>query len=257
MADRTAELQRSNQELQQFAHVVSHDLQEPLRMVSTYVQLLAERYRGQLDTNADEFIDYAVEGVARMHQLILDLLEYSRVQTRAKAFTAASCEEILARVLSNLRTMITDKAAMVTYDRLPTVTGDASQLNQIFQNLLSNALKFHGQEPPQIHIAAERKNDEWVFSVRDNGIGVDSKHAERIFVIFQRLHTHREYPGTGIGLAICKRIIEYHGGRIWVESEVGKGSTFYFTLPAGEELKIKNVKCKMKSPFLSFFIFNF
>jgi PAS domain S-box-containing protein len=232
---RTAELRRSNQELQQFAYVVSHDLQEPLRMVRSYVQILAERYRGRFDADADEFIGYTVEGATHMQQLIVDLLEYSRVQTRERETKATECEEILTYVLSNLRTAIEESGAVVTHDPLPVVFVDASQLRQVSQNLLGNALKFRSQEPPRIHIAAERRGEHWVFSVRDNGIGIDPRQAERIFGIFQRLHTRREYSGTGLGLAICRRIIENHGGRIWVESELGKGATFYFALPVGGE----------------------
>ena len=228
---RTAELQRSNDQLQQFAYVASHDLQEPLRAVSTYVQILADRYGSRLDSQADEFIHYAVDGATRMQELIRDLLNYSRVQTKEQVLTETNCEEVVARVLENLQLSIADSKAVVTTDSLPVVMGDAPQLQQVFQNLLSNALKFCGPKPPQIQIAAQQKEEEWVFSVRDNGIGLDPRHAERIFVIFQRLHTRREYPGTGIGLAICKRIVERHDGRIWVESEPGKGATFYFTLP--------------------------
>ena len=228
---RTADLQRSNEQLQQFAYVASHDLQEPLRAVSTYVQILADRYRSRLDSQADEFINYAVDGATRMQELIRDLLNYSRVQTKEQVLTETNCEEVVARVLENLQLSIADSKAVVTTDSLPVVMGDAPQLQQVFQNLLSNALKFCGPKPPQIQIAAQQKEEEWVFSVRDNGIGLDPRHAERIFVIFQRLHTRREYPGTGIGLAICKRIVERHDGRIWVESEPGKGATFYFTLP--------------------------
>jgi len=228
---RTAELRRSNEQLQQFAYVASHDLQEPLRAVSTYVQILADRYRSRLDSQADEFIHYAVDGASRMQELIRDLLNYSRAQTKEQELTETNCEEVVARVLESLQLSIAESMAAVTVDSLPVVMGDRQQLQQVFQNLLINALKFCGPEPPQIHIAAQPKEQEWVFSVRDNGIGLDQGHAERIFVIFQRLHTRREYPGTGIGLAICKRIIERHGGRIWVESEPGKGATFYFTLP--------------------------
>jgi light-regulated signal transduction histidine kinase (bacteriophytochrome) len=230
--ERTAELQRSNQDLQRFTSVVSHDLQEPLRMVKNYIQLLAERYRGHLDAQADEFIGYAVDGATRMQQLILDLLEYTRVQSQGKELQAINCEAVLGGVLGNLRAAIMEKAVVVTHDRLPLVVGDASQLAQVFQNLLSNALKFRGPEAPRIHVSAERKGSEWEFAVRDNGIGLDPVHAQRIFVIFQRLHTAREYPGTGIGLAICQRIVERHGGRIWVESTPGQGATFFFTLPA-------------------------
>ena len=228
---RTAELRYSNEQLQQFAYVASHDLQEPLRVVSTYVQILADRYRNRLDSQADEFIHYAVNGATRMQELIRDLLNYSRVQTKEQELIETSCEEVVAYVVEKLKLSIADSKAVVTVDPLPVVIGDAQQLHQVFQNLLINALKFGGQEPPQIHITAQPTEQEWVFSVRDNGIGLDQRHAERIFVIFQRLHTKREYPGTGIGLAICKRVIERHGGRIWVESELGKGATFYFTLP--------------------------
>jgi light-regulated signal transduction histidine kinase (bacteriophytochrome) len=228
---RTAELQRSNDQLQQFAYVASHDLQEPLRAVSTYVQILADRYRSRLDSQADEFIHYAVDGATRMQELIRDLLDYSRVQTREQELEETNCDELVAATLENLHLSIADSMAAVTVDPLPVVVADRSQLRQVFQNLLINALKFCGSEPPRIRIAAQRQGQEWVFSVRDNGIGLDQRYAERIFVIFQRLHTRREYPGTGIGLAICKRIIERHGGRIWVESEPEKGATFYFTLP--------------------------
>jgi light-regulated signal transduction histidine kinase (bacteriophytochrome) len=228
---RTAELQRSNDQLQQFAYVASHDLQEPLRAVSTYVQILADRYHSRLDSQADEFIHYAVDGAMRMQELIRDLLDYSRVQTREQELTETNCEELVAGVIENLYLSIADSMAVVTADSLPVVLADRAQLRQLFQNLVINALKFCGPDPPRIHIAARQNEHEWVFSVRDNGIGLDPRHAERIFVIFQRLHTRREYPGTGIGLAICKRIVERHGGRIWVESEPGKGATFYFTLP--------------------------
>ena len=227
---RTAELRRSNDELQQFAYSVSHDLQEPLRAVSIYVQLLAERYRGHFDSEADEFIGYAIEGTKRMHQLIHDLLDYSRVHTKEQAPTEINCEDVVSRVLKSFD--LHESNAVVTYDPLPIVVADGTQLHQLFQNLLSNALKFHGPEPPRVHISAQPREHEWLFSVRDNGIGLDPAQAERIFVIFQRLHTTREYPGTGIGLALCQKIIRRHGGRIWVESEPGKGATFYFTLPA-------------------------
>jgi PAS domain S-box-containing protein len=234
VAERTAELRRSNEELQQFPFVVSHDLQEPLRMVTNYVQLLAKRYAGRLDADADEFIGYAVEGTTRMQQLIRDLLEYSRVQTRPKAARETDCEELVRRALTTLRVAIEETGAVVTYDSLPVVMADASQLEQVWQNLLSNALKFRGPDPPRVHISAARQEREWVFAVRDNGIGIEPQFAERIFVVFQRLHSRQQYPGTGMGLAICKRIIERHGGRIWVESAPGKGATFYFTLPERE-----------------------
>jgi len=233
---RTAELQRSNEDLQQFAYIASHDLQEPLRAVNTYVQLLADHYRGRLDTDADEIIGFAVEGATRMHELIQDLLSYSRVQTQGATMTETNCEELLARVLQNLAFAIEESRATVTHDPLPSVYVDRSQLTHVWQNLLGNAMKFCGPAPPRIHVSARHAKNEWVFSVRDHGIGLDPAHAERVFVIFQRLHTRSEYPGTGIGLAICKKIIERHGGRIWVESEAGKGATFYFTLPAAERM---------------------
>jgi len=224
------DLERSNRELQQFAYVASHDLQEPLRMVASFVQLLAERYKGKLDTDADEFIGYAVEGANRLQNMINDLLEYSRVESRGKPFESTDCEAVLEQVLMNLKFSIEESGATITRDPLPKLYADTSQLMQLFQNLISNALKFRGKDLPAIRISAESKENEYVFSVRDNGIGIDPQYKDRIFIIFQCLHG-REYPGTGIGLAVCKRIVERHGGRIWVESESGKGSTFFFTIP--------------------------
>jgi len=230
LAQRAVELERLNAELQQFGYIVSHDLQEPLRTITNYVQLLARHSRGKLDAETDEFIEFAVDGAQRMQQLITDLLAYTRVEGKAREFTAVDCEALLARVLGDLHMAITDRAAEVTHDALPTVHGNARQLGLVFQNLISNALKFRGPAPPRIHVSARREGAQWVFSVRDNGIGLDSRHAERIFQVFQRLHPRSEYPGTGIGLAICKKIIEHHGGRTWVESQPGQGATFFFTL---------------------------
>ncbi|RZN33942.1 MAG: HAMP domain-containing sensor histidine kinase [Methanosarcinales archaeon] len=227
------DLRRSNAELEQFAYVASHDLQEPLRMVSSYMQLLSRRYKGKLDSDADDFIGFAVDGAKRMQTLIQDLLVYSRVGTRGKPFEPINCEDVLEQVLSNLEVTIRDSSAVVTHDTLPTIAADDTQLVQLFQNLLSNAIKFQGKEPPHIHIAAEQKEKagEWLFVVADNGIGIAEEFFERIFVIFQRLHGRDEYSGTGIGLAISRKIVERHGGKMWVESEQGKGTTFYFTLP--------------------------
>jgi PAS domain S-box-containing protein len=231
LAQQAQELARSNAELEQFAYIASHDLQEPLRMVASYTQLLAKRYRGKLDSNADEFIAYAVDGATRMQGLINDLLAYSRIGRSGSPLGPTDCSGVLGRVLTDLEMTIEERGAVVTHGTLPEVMGDATQLQQVFQNLISNAIKFRGQEPPRIHVSCERSGDDWLFSVRDNGIGIDPQYSDRIFVIFRRLHTKAEYPGTGIGLAICRRVVERHGGRIWVESEPGKGSTFFFTLP--------------------------
>jgi len=226
-----ADLDRSNKELEQFAYVASHDLQEPLRMVSSYTQLLARRYKGRLDADADDFIAYAVDGAYRMQRLINDLLAYSRVGTRGKEFEPTDCSAFFAQALANLKVTIEESGAVVDRGPLPTVMADKLQIGQLLQNLIGNAIKYHGDEPPRVHVSAEQKGNEWVFSVRDNGIGIDPQFADRIFVIFQRLHNREKYPGTGIGLAICKKIVERHGGRIWLESQVGSGATFYFTIP--------------------------
>ncbi len=236
LAQRTVELERLNAELQQFGYIVSHDLQEPLRTITSYVQLLAQRFHDKLDAETNEFIAFAVEGAQRMRALITDLLAYTRAGENTQEATLVDCGALLARVLGDLHLAIEDSAAEVTYNALPTAPGDARQVGLVFQNLLSNALKFRSAAPPRIHIAARREGAQWVFSVRDNGIGLDPRHAERIFQVFQRLHTRREYAGTGIGLAICKKIVEQHGGRLWVESEPGKGATFFFTLFVAQEV---------------------
>ncbi len=228
----TAEaLERSNKDLEQFASVASHDLQEPLRTVSGFVQLLQKKYANQLDTEADTFIEYAVDGTRRMETLIKNLLAYSRVTTRGTELVPTDAGAALRQALDNLHATIQDAGAEITYGELPTVRADGTQLAQLFQNLIGNALKFHGGAPPKIHVDASRQGDHWLFSVRDNGIGIAPEFQDRIFLIFERLHSRQKYPGTGVGLAICKRIVDRHGGRIWVESKPGQGATFSFTLP--------------------------
>jgi signal transduction histidine kinase len=229
--ERTMELKRSNEDLEQFAYVASHDLQEPLRMIHNYLQLLRQRYKDKLDSNAEEFISFAFDGAKRMQQLINDLLTYSRAGTQAREFQPTSCSEAVDRALANLTVALEESGAEITHDPLPTVKGDLVQLTQLFQNLVGNAIKFRGERPPRIHIGAREKGAEWELTVSDNGIGIAEQDFARIFVVFQRLHSRERYPGTGIGLSVCKKIVERHGGKIWVESKPGKGTTFHFTIP--------------------------
>ena len=231
LAKRAKDLKRSNEDLQQFAYVASHDLQEPLRMVASYLQLLEHRYKDKLDQDAREFIDYAVDGATRMKTLINDLLDFSRVGTRGKPFKPTDLNAVMGRVRQNLQLTIEDANATVIADHLPTIIADESQMDQLFQNLIGNAIKFHSEKPPRVQIKARENEKEWIISVADNGIGIDPQYFDRIFTIFQRLHNRAEYPGTGIGLAIARRIIERHNGRVWVESEQGKGTTFFIALP--------------------------
>ena len=232
LREKTDALGRSNAELEQFAYVASHDLQEPLRMVSSYMQLFEKRYAGEVDAQAQKYINYAVEGAKRMQALIGGLLEFSRVGRVDEPFGPVDTGSALDHALLNLRSAIEESHAAVTRGQLPTVTGNAGRLAQVFQNLIGNAIKFRRRdEAPTIHVSALAQRKEWLFAVHDNGIGIDPQYLERIFVIFQRLHTRAEYPGTGIGLSICKKVIERHGGRIWVESQPGAGATFHFTLP--------------------------
>jgi len=228
---RTLELQSIVADLQQFVRVAAHDFQEPLRMVTSYVQLLQQRYQGKLDPDAERWITYAVEGSRRLQRLILDLLAYHEVGTRTQELTAVDCEAVLAGVLSDLRGAIADRGAVVTHDPLPTIRGDVTQLQIVFRNLISNGIKFHQQEPPHVHLSATQSKNAWMFAVRDNGSGIDPRHLDRLFLVFQRLHAREPYPKPGVGLAMCKKIIERHGGHIWCESELGKGTTFFFTIP--------------------------
>jgi light-regulated signal transduction histidine kinase (bacteriophytochrome) len=231
LQEKLLELQRSNEDLQQFAYVCSHDLQEPLRVISNYSQLLARRYSDKLDQDANDFIEFTVDATRRMQELINDLLLYSRVDTKGKEFVRTACSEIVAIALANLRVSISESSAVVNCAELPVISADRSQLLQVFQNLIGNAIKFRSENVPAVTVSAEDAGKNWLFSVNDNGLGFDMKYGERIFVIFQRLHTKEMYPGSGIGLAVCKKIIERHGGSIWAESEPGKGTKFSFTLP--------------------------
>lgn len=235
-------LTKSNRELEQFAYVASHDLQEPLRMVSSYMQLLEARYKDRLDKDAQEFIGYAVDGAVRMQRLIQDLLAFSRVGTRGKEPEAVDSGAALTDALQNLKVSIQNEKAIIVFDNLPFVMADRNQLSQVFQNLISNAIKFRSRKKPHITVGAQKSDGFVEFKVADNGIGFDPKHSERIFVIFQRLNPREQYEGTGIGLAICKKIVERHGGRIWVESELGKGTSFYFTFPLASESRIREPK---------------
>jgi len=231
------ELARSNRDLEQFAYVASHDLQEPLRMVATYTELLAERYQGKLDANADKYIHYAMDGARRMQKLVHDLLAFSRLGRQGLAIESADCNVVLQATLVNLEATVRESGAVVEYAQLPVVMADSSQLIQVLQNLIANAIKFRGVAPPLIRVSAEAQAKDWVFSVADNGMGIAPDQLDNVFVIFRRLHTRAEYPGNGIGLSICKKIIEQHGGRIWVESGPGRGSTFRFTLPVQSTTK--------------------
>jgi PAS domain S-box-containing protein len=225
------ELQNSNRELEQFAYVASHDLQEPLRMVGSYCQLLQRRYKSKLDKDADEFIGFAVEGAMRMQQMINDLLTYSRVGRTGKAVAAVAVEDVVKSAVANLQAAIAESGAKVTWDALPVLAGEKVQLLQLFQNLIGNAIKFRADDRPiEVHVAARQEGERWHFTIKDSGIGIEAQYLERIFLIFQRLHDRSKYKGTGIGLAVCKKVVEHHGGRIWVESEPGKGTTFHFTL---------------------------
>ena len=235
MREQAEELAAQNKELEQFAYVTSHDLQEPLRMIRSYTQLLTKRYKGRLDGEADEFISFVEGAVDRMQQLITDLLSYSSVGRKGKEFGSVDCETCVARSLANLSIALEETGATVERSALPQIFGDSTQLTQLFQNLIGNALKYRAQVTPRIEVRAERQGREWLLAVSDNGVGIAPEHNERIFGMFQRLHGREEYPGTGIGLAICKKIVDQHGGRIWLESQPGQGSKFFFTLPAIED----------------------
>jgi light-regulated signal transduction histidine kinase (bacteriophytochrome) len=224
-------LQQSNRELERFAYVASHDLQEPLRMVASYTQLLERRYKGQLDERADKYIYYAIDGAKRMQDLINDLLDFSRISTRGEKFTKTDINLVLENIINSLSVRIKETDAHIKIGKMPVINADSAQIERLFLNLISNALKFmKPDEQPLIEIEAETQDGSWLFRVKDNGIGIDKKFSEKVFVIFQRLHGANQYKGTGIGLAICKRIVQRHEGKIWFESEENKGTTFYFTL---------------------------
>ena len=229
------QLRRSNTELEQFAYLASHDLQEPLRMITSYLNLLERRCRGRLDEDGEEFLRYAVNGAERMKRLIRDFLAVSRISTQALIREPSDSGEIVANALQNLSAAIEESGTLVQLDPLPSIPADPGLLAQVFQNLIANAIKFHGDRPPEIRISAREQGSDWIFTVSDNGIGIESRHADRIFRIFERLHESTEYSGSGIGLAICKKIVERHGGRIWFESEPGVGTVFHFTIPAKAE----------------------
>lgn len=234
LSAQSEELKRSNADLEQFAYVASHDLNEPLRTISSFVELLAKRCKGKLDSDGNDYIEFIVSGTARMHDLIEDLLAYSRVGSQCKEFELVDCNHIFEHVINNLQSVIKETNTTITCSSLPTVNGDSLQIHQLLQNLISNAIKFCKDVKPEVKIDAVEKAGGWLFSVSDNGMGIEPQFYERIFVIFQRLHSMADYPGTGIGLAICKRVIDGHGGEIWLESEIGKGSTFHFTIPTAE-----------------------
>ena len=234
----TAKLSSSNADLQRFAYVASHDLQEPLRAVAGFVTLIASKHKGTLDEESEGWINHAVEGSTRMRNLINDLLAYARVESRGKPLETIDTNKAFNQAKRDLSVLIEESNAELTSSELPRVMGDEGQLTQVFQNLIGNAIKFKSYEKPKVHVSATKKDDDWLFSVKDNGIGFEPEHVDRIFIIFQRLHGREEYKGTGIGLALCKKIIERHGGRIWAESEKGKGSTFYFTIPVNAPVAV-------------------
>jgi light-regulated signal transduction histidine kinase (bacteriophytochrome) len=228
------ELKRSNAELEQFANVASHDLREPLRTISAFLKLFEKKYKGKVDEKADEYISFTMDSVTRIDALLNDLLEFSKLGGKVRKMKPVICAVALEQAIYDLRSAIEESGTEITYDLLPTVLASESQITRLFQNLISNSIKYRSEKKPKIHISAKQKDDQWIFSVKDNGMGIDPEFFERVFVVFQRLHTRQEYQGTWMGLALCKKIVELHGGRIWVESELGKGATFYFTLPMME-----------------------